>query len=214
MGTSEAGRPVGRDGGRSAPGLPSGNAPCGALPVRPRDRVVRAVCRALPPLWAACGWRRAAGMLRHYLRGGGEPYEVDAEEVLRLPVVRASVARHLRRWRAEAAGRGVGTHRADSGWRGALITRRGSVDWWLALRGVQYRLSGTVRVAEDGRMEVAYRFQVHKSWNFDRGQSEFGVPFAPFARLHETGLAREFVVMGTAPARVDRAGAAPLPPAA
>ncbi|MDG4858018.1 hypothetical protein P8605_07605, partial [Streptomyces sp. T-3] len=102
----------------------------------------------------------------------------------------------LDRWRAEARGRGPGTYPADSGWRGVTISRPGSADLWLALRGVQYRLTGTVEVAAPGPVLITYRFRVHKSWNFDRGESEYGIPFTPFARLHETGLAREFEAVG------------------
>ncbi|WP_329385542.1 hypothetical protein OG625_25695 [Streptomyces sp. NBC_01351] len=91
------------------------------------------------------------------------------------------------------------------------ITRRagegGSADWWPALRGAQYRISGTVRVHEDGSVVTDYRFQVHKSWNFDRGESEFGIPFASFSRLHETGLAREFTAVGEVDGLVDAEGA-------
>jgi hypothetical protein len=188
---------IGRDGGRDNPALPTDNAEHGTLPARFPDRVVRAVCRALAVLWWLLGLRQAAGMLRHYLSATGAPYGVDARELLGLPPVRDAVATQLAHWRAEALARGVpGTHPADSRWRGVLITRRGSTDWWLALRGLQYRLTGTIELAQDGSTRADCRLSVHKSWNFDRGGSECGVPFTPFARLHETGLAREFTVIG------------------
>ncbi|WP_330330429.1 hypothetical protein OHS33_12295 [Streptomyces sp. NBC_00536] len=199
--------PLGREGGRSTPGQPGDNAPHGSLPARPRDRVLRAAALAVPPLWTALGVRHAAGTLRHYLRGAGRPYRVDARALLAVPAVRAEVDRRLAQWREGARALGEpGAYAADSGWRGVLITRRGSADWWLALRGAQYRISGTVRVHADGSVVTDYRFQVHKSWNFDHGESEFGIPFTPFARLHETGLAQEFTAVGEVDGLVDAAG--------
>ncbi|WP_338931341.1 hypothetical protein WEB32_11985 [Streptomyces netropsis] len=204
MGRTDLSRPLGRSGGRAEAGIPAGNAAYAELSVRWYDLLLRAVLHALPPLWSALGLPRAAGALRHYLRGNGAPYRVDAAELLALPVVRAAADTQLARWRDEAlerwcAGpRAAAAYPADSGWRGVLLPRRGGTDWWLALRGVQYRLTGTVRVAADGSTSAEYRFAVHKSWNFDRSESEYGIPFTPFARLHETGLAREFTVTGEA----------------
>ncbi|WP_171161585.1 hypothetical protein [Streptomyces sp. I05A-00742] len=204
MGQTDLSRPLGRDGGWADAEPPCGNAAFAELPVRPYDLLTLGVCRVLAPLWSLLGLRRAAGMLRHYLRGTGGVCRVDAEEILALPAVRAAVDEQLTRWRAEALDRWCGGDRtpaaypADSGWRDQLITWRIHPDWWLALRGVEFRLTGTVRVDADGGTAVDYRFAVHKGWNFDRGGSELGVPFTPFARLHETGLAREFAVTGEA----------------
>ncbi|MFC5720252.1 hypothetical protein ACFP1Z_08765 [Streptomyces gamaensis] len=204
MGHTDLSRPLGRDGGWAEAEPPCGNASFAELPARPYDLLTLAVCRALPPLWSLLGLRRAAGALRHYLGATGAPYRVDAEELLALPALRAAVDGQLARWRTEALERwrsGPGTpaaYPADSGWRDFLFTRHVSTDWWLALRCAEFRLTGTVRVAAGGTTAVDYRFAVHKGWNFDRGKSECGVPFAPFARLHETGLAREFTVSGEA----------------
>ncbi|MFC7305517.1 hypothetical protein ACFQVC_14950 [Streptomyces monticola] len=196
MGQADLATPLGRDGGRDDPRIPNGNAPYASLRPRPYDRALHLVCRGLPPLWAALGLPTAAATLRHYLCGSGTPYPLDAGALLALPAVRAAADVQLARWRAQALALGPGVYPADSGWRGITVTRRRSADLWLALRGVQYRLSGTVRVKAGGRTAVTYRFEVHKSWNFDRGESEYGIPFTPFARLHETGLAREFAAAG------------------
>ncbi|KAB7850051.1 hypothetical protein [Streptomyces mobaraensis] len=222
MGQTDLSRPLGRDGGWAEAEPPCRNAAFAELPVRPYDLLTLGACRVLAALWSALRLRRAAGMLRHYLRGTGGNRRVDADELLALPPVRAVVDEQLDRWRAEALDRWAGGERwsgegrwpaeerwpmdertpvaypADSGWRDLLITRRVHPDWWLALRCVEFRLTGTVRVDAAGRTAVDYRFAVHKAWNFDRGKSELGVPFAPFARLHETGLAREFTVTGEA----------------
>ncbi|MFD7918258.1 acylphosphatase [Streptomyces sp. NPDC059740] len=189
--------PLGGEGGRQEAGQPNEGAPHAAYPPRAGDRLTRALTRALPPLWTALGLHRGAATLRHYLAGTGSEHRVDATDLLTLPLTRAAVADRLALWRREAAARGPDvTHRADSGWQGLYVRPRDGVDWWLTLRGLEYRLTGTVRVCGDGRWEIRYRFRVYKIWNFDRGESEFGVPFTPFARLHETGLAREFPVAG------------------
>ncbi|MGW1075479.1 hypothetical protein [Streptomyces sp. NPDC002537] len=204
MGKTDLSRPLGRAGGRADTEPPGGHARFAELPVRPYDLLMRAVCRALPPIWGALGLRQTAGTLRHYLRGNGAPYRVDAAQLLALPGVRSAAEGQLDRWRAEAlvrwrnGPRTPSAYPADSGWRGVPIARRGSVDWWLALRGVDYRLTGTVRVDAGGETAVDYRFAVHRSWTFDRGESAYGLPFTAFARLHEAGLAREFTVTGEA----------------
>ncbi|MEU8584005.1 hypothetical protein [Streptomyces abikoensis] len=205
MGQTDLTRPLGRTGGWADPEPHCGNAEHGTLPVRPYDLLTLAACHTLAALWRLLGLRNAAGMLRHYLRGDGTPHRVDAERLLALPAVRAAAEAQLARWRAEAlerwaaAGdRAPAAYPADSGWRDVLISRHVSPDWWLALRYVEFRLTGTVRVAADGATVVDYRCAVHKAWNFDRGGRELGVPFTPFARLHETGLAKEFAVTGEA----------------
>lgn len=208
MGRTDLSRPLGRDGGRADERPSDAGARFAELPVRPYDLLLKAGCRLTAALWSVLGMRRAAGVLRHYLRATGAPYRVDAAELLALPAVRYAAEEQLARWRAEAQGRWRGGPRtpaaypADSGWRGVRLARRGSTDWWLALRGIEFRLTGTVRVAADGATNVDYRFAVCKNGNFARGpreeESEYGIPFAVFARLHETGLAREFTVTGEA----------------
>ncbi|MCC3768850.1 hypothetical protein [Streptomyces sp. UNOC14_S4] len=204
MGKTDLSRPLGRAGGREDTEPPGGHARFAELPVRPYDLLLRAVCRALPPLWSALGLRQTAGTLRHYLRGDGTAYRVDADRLLALPGVRPAARGQLDRWRAEALARwregprAPAAYPADSGWRGVAIPRRAGLDWWLALRGVDYRLTGTVRVDAEGGTAVDYRFAVHRSWTFCRGGSAYALPFAALGRLHETGLAREFTVTGEA----------------
>ncbi|MCX5201208.1 hypothetical protein OG897_07005 [Streptomyces sp. NBC_00237] len=167
--------------GRTDPPLPNDNAPHATLPVRPTDRAVRAGCSALAGLWWLIGLRRAAAALRHYLDGTGDTYRLDASTLVALPSVRAAV--NARLMEAEA---GEWSH-LDT-WHGVTIAASTSPDWWLAVRGVQFRV--------ERPNPHYYRVEFHKTWNFDRGESEFGVPFTPFARLHETGLAKEFVAVG------------------
>ncbi|MFJ6697773.1 hypothetical protein ACIQM4_17130 [Streptomyces sp. NPDC091272] len=142
---------------------------------------MRAGCYALAGLWWLTGLRRAAGALRHYLAGTGAPYALDASTLVALPPVRAAV--NARLTEAEA-GHWSGT---DS-WHGVHIGPATSPDWWLAVRGIQFRV--------ERPNPRYYRVEFRKTWNFDRGECAAGVPLAPFARLHERGLAREFTAVG------------------
>ncbi|MFF0747025.1 hypothetical protein ACFYVL_42240 [Streptomyces sp. NPDC004111] len=171
----------GAPGAREDPPAPHGTTPRTALPVRPTDRVVRAGCQLLAGLWRLTGLRRASAALRHYLAGTGAPFPLDAATLAALPPVRAAV--NARLMEAEA-GRWTGT----DDWRGVRITPSTSVDWWLAVRGVQYRV-----VRPNPRY---YRVEFRKSWNFDPAGSGCGIPFTPFARLHATGLAHAYVAAG------------------
>ncbi|MFI1797240.1 hypothetical protein ACH427_07755 [Streptomyces sp. NPDC020379] len=189
MGKTDLSRPLGRTGGRADTEPPGGTAARFAdRPAGPYDLMTRAVCRTLPPLWAALGLRQTAATLRHYLRGTGTPYRVDAALLLALPEVRSAAEEQLARWRAEALARWRGApaaYPADSGWRAVSLARRGRCDWWFALRAVDFRLTGTVRVSSDGDAVIDYRFAVNKCWAF-------------FGRLHEAGLARDFLITGEA----------------
>ncbi|MFF4216616.1 hypothetical protein [Streptomyces nondiastaticus] len=193
MGQTELTSPIGWDGGRADADAPLANR-FAERAVRPYDLLLRAACQALVPLRSALGLRRAAGVLRHYLRGTGAPYRVDAEALLALPAVRSAAGEQLERWRAEAleqwrgGPRTAAAYPADSGWREVALPRAwGSVDWRLAVRAFAYRLTGTVRVAADGTASADYRFAVLACWDAGR-----------FARLHDAGLAKGFAVTGEA----------------
>ncbi|WP_367136385.1 MULTISPECIES: hypothetical protein [Streptomyces] len=193
MGQTDLTPPLGFDGGRAEADAPAAGR-FAEEPVQPYDLLLRAGCQALIPLRSALGLRRAAGVLRHYLRGTGAPYRVDAEALLALPAVRSAAGEQLDRWRAEAlerwqeGPRTAAAYPADSGWREVALPRAwGGADWRLALRAFAYRLTGTVRVAADGTASADYRFAVLACWDAGR-----------FARLHDVGLAKGFTVTGEA----------------
>ncbi|MFJ2741946.1 hypothetical protein ACIO3O_20055 [Streptomyces sp. NPDC087440] len=179
--TADTGTALISGGPDSSPYLPNDNAPHATLPVRPTDRAVRAGCFALARLWWLTGLRHASGTLHHYLTGTGATYRLDASTLVALPPVRAAV--NARLMEAEA---GQWSHRDT--WHGVTVTPATSPDWWLAVRGVQFRV--------ERPNPHYYRVEFHKTWNFDRGETAFGIPFTLFARLHETGLAQEFVAVG------------------
>jgi hypothetical protein len=187
-------------------GIPdSAPEPAATVPPRVRDRATRLGCHCLAAAWSVLGLRQAGAMLRHYLRGGGRPRVADAAALLAAPAVRDAVDDQLALWRSEAllrwaeAGRAEAVYPAESGWRGLVIDRRRSLDWWLALRVLRFRLTGSVHVAADGAVTVDHRFQLHQRWSAGPSSGECVVPAvlrAPCARLRATGLARDFEVMG------------------
>ncbi|GGX70188.1 hypothetical protein [Streptomyces hiroshimensis] len=193
MGQTDLTPPLGFDGGRAEADAPAAGH-FAEQSVRPCDLLLRARCQALVPLRSALGLRRAAATLRHYLRGTGAAHRVDADGLLTLPAVRSAAEAQLERWRAEAlerwrdGPRTAAAYPADSGRREVRLSPRpGGVDWWLALRAFEYRLTGTVRVAADGTTSADYRFAVCTCWDAGR-----------FARLHDVGLAKGFTVTGEA----------------
>ncbi|WP_406296298.1 hypothetical protein OG948_12710 [Embleya sp. NBC_00888] len=198
--------------GRPDPRTPNGNAPYGSRMPRLRDRALAFGLRAVVPLWRCVGLRMGAASLRHYLVGRGAPFVIDPTQPLRAKPFRRAALTHFEEWWALAA---IRWH--DSGglesvfettthWHGVLIRRGDDTDWWLAMRGLQYRITGRIEVLPGTTsipgspvlpdVRLVYRVEVYKDWGFDKGQGEYGVSFTPLARLHEVGLAREFPVTG------------------
>jgi hypothetical protein len=194
--------------GRPGPRTPNDNLPFASVAPGLRDRALRSTLQAAALAWRVCGLREGSRTLRHYLDGSGAPLTVDPSALLRTPAFHRPMVRHFHEWRrfaaAEFSRTGVQAFDVTNNWHGVLIPRRNSLDWWLALRGLQYHATGELTLLPDVPVydglpaaRLTYRVEIFKDWNFDKGESEFGVPFGPIARLHETGLAREFEVVGS-----------------
>jgi hypothetical protein len=109
---------------------------------------------------------------------------------------------------AALTAKGGGTQSFASGW--LLCDNQSgdrSGDWFLALGGFRYAVSGVVSVAKGEKEgtwkgELSYVVHVFDRYNWDAGKSigKFGVTLFKddwMASLHRLGLAREFVVRGT-----------------
>jgi len=198
--------------GRPDPRTPNGNAPYGSRMPRLRDRVLAFVLRVVAQAWRRAGVPTGAALLRHYLVGRGERFEIDPAQPLRAQPFRRAALNHFEEWWALAAVRwhdsgGLETEfETTTHWHGVQILRADNKDWWLAMRGLQYRITGRMEIlpgttAVPGSsvlpdVRLVYRVEVYKDWGFDKGQAEYGISFTPLARLHEVGLAREFAVTG------------------
>lgn len=142
-----------------------------------------------------------ARTLEHYLGNSGEDFRISPDEVDSL-MDAAGVAESLDGTlfqafkAAENSAAGMAErHDFDSGWQNAAAGPA-SPDWYLAVRGLQYRVTGSV---EKGN--VSYQVQVFKDWNFDYDE-EIKIPtvgkvdFGPYASLHAMGMAQEYEVRG------------------
>ncbi|HSA51058.1 MAG TPA: hypothetical protein VLH10_13260 [Yinghuangia sp.] len=216
--------------GRPDPRTPNGNAPFGSRRPGVRDRVFSAALRPTAAVWWLFGLRQSAATVRHYYRRGGGELVVAPEGPLATAPFRRVADRHLEEWRDLAVARwrrSGGVERefdTTTNWHGVRIGKGDDLDWWLALRGLQYRMTGRLDIdpgedaAEDARVRVVYEVEIYKDWGFDKGEDEYGLSFTPLARLHEAGLAREYRVVGrsrplvwTAPTTKGSPGAAGMP---
>ncbi|WP_436775680.1 hypothetical protein [Yinghuangia sp. YIM S09857] len=196
--------------GRPDPRTPNGNAPFGSRRPGVRDRVFSAALRPTAVVWRVVGLRHSAAAVRHYYGRTGADFAVDPEGPLATAPFRRVADRHLEEWRELAVARwreSAGTERefdVTTNWHGVRIGRGDDLDWWLALRGLQYRITGRLDIAGESAegpdaapdVRVVYEVEVYKDWGFDKGEDEYGLSFTPLARLHEAGLAREYAVVG------------------
>ncbi|SFQ64319.1 hypothetical protein SAMN05421810_111121 [Amycolatopsis arida] len=160
------------------------------------------------------GWTHASKHLMHYLGNSGERLSVDPDEMMRdVPRFEAQVhkttAAELRRISDEVAIAGdYGKPVAfSSGWKGEYIAPEGSKDWYYALGGVQYSVTGVATVhppevpGGQPRVEVDYKTHVFDRYNWDGGkQTEIGpitITDEKMAEMHRAGVAQEFDVSGS-----------------
>ncbi len=92
----------------------------------------------------------------------------------------------------------------SSKWYGFYATKSQSSDWYYSLGGFSYSVTGVVEKSGSELARTTLRYQVHifDRYNWDSGKS---VDIGPFhfedkelGNLHLKGLAREYVVRGTA----------------
>lgn len=155
-------------------------------------------------------WPDAARNLSHYLANTGEPLEQDVNRVLHdVPLFQAKVDETktslgedaVNRARASGA-TGPVTFPISTAWTGYYIHQSESANWFYAMGGVSYSLTGQVTVypptspGGSYRYEVTTRVNLADQYNWDGGKStEIGpitVTDDELARLHRQGLAREY----------------------
>lgn len=145
------------------------------------------------------GWDNAAAMLRHYLDGSGSPYTVNPQTMLDdIPSFRSGVNGALANARRGPDGR------FDTGWQTGQAQHTESMDWYYALHHFEYRVVGE---KHDGK--ITYHVEVRKQYDWgvpsehrrdvDGVGGAIHLEQADIARLHMTGLARDFPVRGRSP---------------
>ena len=162
----------------------------------------------------ASKWPDAARHLSHYLANTGQPLQQDVNRILHdVPQFQTQVDTTRTRLgedavsRAKASGAtGPVTFPIDTPWNGYYIDPSQSANWFYALGGVSYNLTGQVTVYPPStpggpwRYEVSTRVNLRDQYNWDSGKSTQIGPITvsddEMARLHRQGLAREYLNEG------------------
>jgi hypothetical protein len=178
------------------------------------DRIMKALANDAATFADAIGWTHAAAHLRHYLDNSGADLTVSPDQIGRdVPSFQGKVdqtmAAEMRRITAEAQASGTYGQpvQFSSGWRGHYIGPEQSKDWYYAMGGVQYSVTGVATVhppdhpGGQSRVEMDYKTHVFDRYNWDGGkQTQIG-PFTitddEMAEMHRAGVAQEFNMSGS-----------------
>ena len=149
--------------------------------------------------------------LLHYLGNDGSDLAIPPENLLAgLPQLRDAV-KALAQNQASAAYKlipansssGSGERAFTSPWKSFYATKDQSLDWYFALGGFSYSVTGVVVKSGAGAGSGSLKYQVHifDRYNWDAGKSVDIGPFhfedTELGNLHLKGLAREYTVRGT-----------------
>jgi hypothetical protein len=142
--------------------------------------------------------------MRHYLGDSGSDLTVTPESMMGgLPTFRTAV-KALAQNEAAAAYKRIsgksGEKAFSSPWQGFYATKDMSWDWFFAIGGFSYSVTGVVTKTSGGG-SLRYRVHIFDRYNWDQGKS---VDIGPFhfedkelGNLHLVGLAREYTVRGS-----------------
>ncbi|KAF1948821.1 hypothetical protein CC80DRAFT_511024 [Byssothecium circinans] len=150
------------------------------------------------------GLNNAERGMRHYLDNSGKDLNVAPGPMMKdLPKFREA-AQALAQNEATAAYKAIseatGSKTFSSKWSTYYATKDQSWDWFYAIGGFSYSVTGVVTKASGGG-SLQYRIHIFDRYNWDAGKS---VDIGPFhfedrelGELHLKGLAREYVVRGS-----------------
>ncbi|MCJ1366805.1 hypothetical protein MMC16_005935 [Acarospora aff. strigata] len=170
-----------------------------------RDRLNKAKFYSVAVAAGEIGLVNAERGMRHYLGNSGGDLSVSPEAMMSgLPRLRDAV-KALAQNQAVAAYKSIsaatGEKRFSSSWQGYYATKDQSWDWYYAIGGFSYSVTGVVTKASGGGGSLRYRVHVFDRYNWDAGKS---VDIGPFhfedrelGELHLKGLAREYTVRGS-----------------
>lgn len=121
------------------------------------DRAKKELAYAAATAADAIGWTNAAAHLRHYLGNSGDDFIVGPDRIGRHVAgfqqsTDQAVADELRRIAAEVAADGNYGQpvQFSTDWEGYYITKGESEDWYYAMGGVQYAVTGVATVYPPG----------------------------------------------------------------
>lgn len=156
------------------------------------------------------GLTTAARHLDHYLDNSGDDLTVDPDQIVRdVPAFGDTRDAELRRLVDAAAADAVASGRTgepipfDSGWQGFYLTKEASQDWFYAMGGIQYAVSGYLVVSpgDPPSVEVHSSTHVFDRYNWDEGKKVtiggIDIHDKDMGELHTAGLAQEYDMRGS-----------------
>ncbi len=169
------------------------------------DRVDEAKFYTMAVTAGEIGLVNAERGLRHYLGNSGNVLNVAPEKMMSGLSEFRDAVKALAQNQAVAAYRGIsgasGEKSFRSSWEGFYATKDQSWDWYFAIGGFSYSVTGVVTKASGGGGSLKYRVHIFDRYNWDAGKS---VDIGPFhfedrelGRLHLKGLAKEYTVRGS-----------------
>jgi hypothetical protein len=191
------------------------------------DLIMRELARNAALFADTIGWTHAAHNLLHYLDNSGDDLKVSPDEMMRDATgFRAdadkTIADEMRRIAAEAAANGTYGKPVEftTGWKGYYIGPEESKDWFYAMGGIQYAVTGVATVyppdhaGGEPRIEMQYQVHVFDRYNWDGDKSTQIGPFTitdeKMAEMHRAGVAQEYNIAGSTETKQYK-GLAPLP---
>lgn len=181
------------------------------------DRVKKELAYTAATIADAMGLTNAASHLRHYLGNSGEDLIISPDRIARdveqfQAQTDQTVAAELRRIAAEVeANGGYGEPvQFSTDWQGFYITKSHSEDWFYAMGGIQYAVTGVATVyppGPDGQPTVVVDYQTHvfDRYNWDEGKQVTIGPVTitdeQMAEMHRAGVAQEFNMYGSSEPR-------------
>lgn len=153
----------------------------------------------------------AAGTFKHYFENDGTPYVVSLPKMLAdVPRVRALFDDLITALKGAAMTRAAGSHEFSMKEAlGSSIKRDESENWYLAVDGFRYWISGQLLVSADGSTSGVVTLHLWDRYDWDPGVViPIPTPFGPIdvdqdrvGEFHRQGLAKEFDTIGSAEIR-------------
>ncbi|KAF7508153.1 hypothetical protein GJ744_009594 [Endocarpon pusillum] len=168
------------------------------------DRLSKAKFYTVAVAAGELGLTNAERGMRHYLGNSGDDLNVTPESMMSgLPQLRTAV-KALAQNEAVAAYKKIsgasGEKAFSSSWNNFYASKDQSWDWYFAIGGFSYSVTGVV-TKKSGGGSLKYRVHIFDRYNWDAGKS---VDIGPFhfedrelGNLHLKGLAREYTVRGS-----------------
>ncbi|MBB4930018.1 hypothetical protein F4561_000838 [Lipingzhangella halophila] len=157
----------------------------------------------------------ASRNLLHYLGNSGEPLEQDVEQIFEdVPDFASTVDERNERVITDAVNEAQDaeideptTYPISTPWSGYSIGDGKSSDWYRALGGIMYNITGQVTVYPPDDPDGEYRYEmetttnIRDTYNWDADKAANVGPFKieddTLGALHRAGLAREYLLHGS-----------------